>query len=326
MSPTARCLAPILFAVLAVPSVASGPPAFTPSPEDSPSLAGARLFAFVKHFERAVNQRDSMAISNALDTGAMMDRVCEGLDVSPEQRREFADGALRSRWSAAYLHRLGEDGHIKLVRVRDDSGRSQALYRIVGDDGLDYHDAVLGVDDTGRIAIVDLYVFTGGEMMSQTLRRLLLEHMDSDRSVAPAAPGTGTVAADLAGLDQLMRSRNWADAEEAVTRIEEAVGDDPYLDTLRAYFLCEQGSFVRAAETAERSISGEPMLEEARLVRLRVALAQRDYAEVAHCLTVLERDFDWNLDSIADAPAYARFVRSPSCKMWFASRETALAR
>ncbi len=322
MLPTVRCLAPILLAVLAVPSVASGQPAFTPAPENAPSLVGARLFAFVKHFERAVNQRDSRAISDALDTGAMMDLVCEGLDVSAEQRREFADGAGRSRWSAPYGGRLGEAGHLKLLKVRDESGGPRALYRIVGDDGLDYHDAVLNVDDTGRIVIVDLYVFAAGEMMSQTLRRQLMEQLGSDRSVAPAAPGA--VSADLTGLDRLIRARNWAGAKGAVNRIEEAVGDDPYLDTLRAYFLCEQGSFVRAAVTAERSISGEPMLEEARLVRLRVALAQRDYAVVAHCLTVLERDFDWNLDTIADAPAYARFVRSPSCKLWFASRQTAL--
>ena len=324
MSPTAHYLAAILCAVLAVPSVASGPPAFTPTPDDSPSLAGARLFAFVKHFERAVNRRDSRAINDALEMDAMMDLVCEGLDVSPAQRQAFADGIGRSRWSAAYLDRLGETGHIKLLKVRDENGRPRALYRLVGDDGLNYHDAVLDTDDRGRDVIVDLYVFADGEMMSQTLRRRLVEQLGSDRSVPPAAPGE--VAADLVGLNQLIRSQRWLDARESVSRIAKTIGDDPYLDTLRAYFLCEQGSFDRAAVTADRSISGEPMLEEARLVRLRVALAQRDFAEVADCLTVLERDFDWKLDSISDSPAYAQFVRSPSCKMWFAARETGLAR
>ena len=324
MSPTLHCLAPILCAVLAVPSVASGPPAFTAAPEDSPSLAGARLFAFVKHFERAVNRGDTGAVNAALDTDALMDLVCEGLDVSPAQRQVFADEVGRPRWSAAYLDRLGETGHIKLLKVRDEDGHARALYRLVGDDGLNYHDAVLDTDDRGRIVIVDMYVFADGEMMSQRLRRRLVEQRGSDRSATPA--GQGTVAADLVGLQTLIRSRSWTDAGEAVTRIREAIGDDPYLDTLRAYFLCEQGSLDSAAVTADRSISREPMLEEARLVRLRVALAQRDFAEVAECLTVLERDFNWNLDTIADSPAYARFVRSPSCKMWFATRETALVR
>lgn len=318
MSPTLRCLAAILSAVLAAPTVASAPPAFTPAPEDSPSLAGARLFAFVKHFERAVNRRDSRAIIDALDTDAMMDQVCEGLDVSAAQRQAFVDEVGRSRWLAACLDRLGESGHIKLLKVRDENGHARALYRRVGNDGLNYHDAVLDTDDRGRVVIVDLYVFAGGEMMSQTLRRRLVEQLGSGRSVPPAAGGE--VAADLVGLNQLIRSQRWVDARESVSRIAKAIGDDPYLDTLRAYFLCEQRSFDRAAVTADRSISSEPMLEEARLVRLRVALAQQDFAEVAHCLTVLERDFDWNLDNISDLPAYAKFVRSPACKQWFAAR------
>ena len=132
--------------------------------------------------------------------------------------------------------------------------------------------------------------------------------------------------ADLVVLDELIMREKWDDALEAVSRIGKVVGDDPYLDTLRAYFLCERGTYDRAAEVADRSIKGEPMMEEARLIRLRVALAQHDFDAVAESLTVLEHDFGWILDDLHAAPAYGLFVRSPSYKRWLGDRKTALAR
>ena len=98
------------------------------------------------------------------------------------------------------------------------------------------------------------------------------------------------------------------------------------IDTLRAFFLCERGTYDRAAESADRSILGDPMLEEARLIRLRVAMAQHDFKAVAESLTVLERDFGWVLDDLAAAPAYGLFVRSPNYKQWMSTRRTALAK
>ena len=75
-----------------------------------------------------------------------------------------------------------------------------------------------------------------------------------------------------------------------------------------------------------RPSQGDPLLEEARLIRLRVALVQHNFGAVTESLIVLERDFGWVLDDLRDAPAYGLFVRSPSYKRWMSSRSTALAR
>jgi len=324
MSPIARFTTTLLFAVtLAVGAMASDPPMFTPGPVDSKAFADVRVFAFVKSFERAVNKRDTEAIKSAFDTDAMMDRVCEGLSVTPAQRRSFALTVGLASASAPYLETVGAGGHIKFLRVHEMDGGPRALYRLTGDDGLNYHDAVLRLTDRGRVAIVDAYVYDTGEMMSAALRRMLVQQLGFDAAVPPRDPDP--VATDLAALNELIIGEKWDEAIETIGRIGKAVGEDPYLDTLLAYFLCERGTYDRAAESADWSIQGEPMLEEARLIRLRVALVQHDYGAVAESLTVLERDFGWVLDDLRAAPAYGLFVRSPSYKRWIATRETALA-
>ncbi len=324
MSPVARSVTTMLFAVtLAVPAMASDPPAFTPGPVNSKAFADAQLFAFVKRFERAVNKRDTDAINAAFDPDMLMDRVCAGLPVTPAQGRKFALTVGLAIVSAPYLDTVGAGGHVKFLRVHELDGGRRALYRLTGDDGLNYHDAVLALTDHGRVAIVDAYVYDTGEMISAVLRRMLVQQLGLDVAESPRDPDP--VAADLVSLDELIRREKWDEALDSIRSIGKAVGEDPYLDMLAAYFLCERGSYDSAAESAEWSIQGEPMLEEARLIRLRVALVQHDFGAVAESLTVLERDFGWVLDNLRAAPAYGLFVRSPSYKRWMTTRDTALA-
>ncbi len=150
MSPVSRSVTTMLFAVtLAVPAMASDPPAFTPGPVDSKAFADAQLFAFVKRFERAVNKRDADAISGAFDLDALMDRVCEGLSVTPAQRKSFALTGEFASLTAPYLETVSQGGHVKLLRLHVMDGGPRALYRLTGDDGLNYRDAVLAWTDLG---------------------------------------------------------------------------------------------------------------------------------------------------------------------------------
>ena len=324
MSPIARSITTILLAVtLGVPAIASDPPAFTPGPADSKALTDARLFSFVKRFERAVNARDADAINAAFDPDMLMDRVCAGLPVTPAQRESFVLTVGFASLSAPYLETMSRGGHVKLLRLHETDGGPRALYRLTGDDGLNYHDAVLARTDLGRVTIVDAYVYDAGEMMSVALRRILVQVLGLDATEPPRDPDP--VAADLVALDELIDRQKWDEALDAIQRIREGVGEDPYLDMLHAYFLCERGTYDLAAEAAEWSIQGDPMLEEARLIRLRVALVQHDFGAVAASLTVLERDFGWVLDDLRAAPAYGLFVRSPSYRRWISTRATALA-
>ncbi len=327
MSPSARFVAASLVALFAAPAWAQTSQGLA---LDSPE---ARVFAFSNHFERVVNGRDAVAIDRAFDTAALWDRVLEGF--TPALRQSLPTLVRPSQW---VLDGLERTGHIKLLEVRDVDGVPRALFRVVGDAGLNYLDAVVTVDEGGRVAIVDAYVLASGEMMSQSLRRALIAQLGSDPGAATVSPTAaaeadryrqrldGDPVADLAALDQATVRARWDDAIGIVSRLERAVGEDPYLDTFRAYFLCERGSYDLATDAADRALEREPMLEEARLMRLRVALAQRDFDAVRQSLLILERGFGWDLDDLRSAPAYSEFARSRAHTRWILSRQTAHVR
>lgn len=330
MSPSARCVAASLVALFAAPAWAQ------PSRGMALDSTEARVFAFSHHFERVVNDRDAVAIDRAFDMAALSDRILAGL--TPAQRQSLATLVGPSQW---VLDGLERTGHIKLLEVREVDGVPRALFRVVGDAGLNYLDTVVTVEEGGRVAIVDAYVFASGEMMSQSLRRALIAQLASDPETATALTVSPTAAAeadryrqrldgdpvaDLAALDQATVQARWDDAIGIVSRLERAVGEDPYLDTFRAYFLCERGSYDLATDAADRALEREPMLEEARLMRLRVALAQRDFDAVRQSLLILERGFGWDLDDLRSAPAYSEFARSRAHTRWILSRQTAHVR
>jgi hypothetical protein len=330
MSPSAGLLAASLVILVGTPTWAQT------SQDETLDPTEARVLAFANHFERVVNDRDALAIDRAFDTAMLWDRVLDGF--TPALRQSLPTLVGPSQW---VLDGLEPNGHIKLLAVRDVNGAPHALFRVVGDAGLNYLDAVITVEQGERVAIVDAYVFASGEMMSQSLHHALIAQWGSDQEMAteltisPVAAAEadryrrrldGDPAADLAELDLATLQSRWDDAIAVVIRLERTVGNDPYLDTLTAYFLCEWGSYDRATDAADRALEHEPMLEEARLMRLRVALAQRDFDAVGRSLMILERGFGWDLDDLRSAPAYTEFVRSPAHTRWLLSRQTAHAR
>ena len=327
MSPSAGFVAASLAAVLAVPAWAQSSRGVTGDSTEK------RVLAIANHFERVVNDRDAIAIDRAIDTDVLWDRVLEGN--TAELRQSLPTLVAPSQW---ILDGLEPSGHIKLLKVRDVDGVPHALFRVVGNAGLNYLDAVITAEQGERVAIVDAYVYASGEMMSQSLRHALVAQSGSDQearlTINPAAAAEadryrqrldGDPIADLPELDQATLQARWDDAIEIVARLERTVGEDPYLDTLTAYFLCERGSYDLATDSADRALEREPMLEEARLMRLRVALAQRDFEAVGRSLLILERGFGWDLSDLRSAPAYTEFVRSPAHTRWLLSRQTAHA-
>jgi len=329
MSPSASFVAASLVVLLA------GPVWAQTSQGVALDSTEARVFAFANRFERVVNDRDTDAIDRAFDTDVLWARALEGL--TPAQRQSLPTLIRPSQW---VLDGVQRTGHIKLLTVRDMDSVPRALFRVIGDAGLNYLDAVVTAEDDGPVAIVDAYVFAGGEMMSQSLRRAVIAQSGSDPgtatelTVGPTAAAEadryrqrldGDPVADLAALDQATVEARWDDAITIVSHLQRAVGEDPYLDTLTAYFLCERGSYDLATDAADRALEREPMLEEARLMRLRVALARRDFDAVGQSLLILERGFGWDLNDLRSAPAYSEFVRSPAHTRWLLSRQTAHA-
>lgn len=160
----------------------------------------AEAVAFAREVEKAVAAHDRDAFSAMVDWEAILDSATEGLGALPASRKGFAEGVMgslkRDEGIVGVICGKPDDGanRLKFLRTREEGGRRRILFRLTpGTGGVAYYELVLGRPGGGKLRAVDLYVYTTGELVSQTLRRAYLPL---------AAHDTRGLLDRLAGRDQ----------------------------------------------------------------------------------------------------------------------------
>jgi tetratricopeptide (TPR) repeat protein len=117
---------------------------------------------------------DTDYINQLFDKEFIMDKILIKSDESYIQsfNEGFKEGMKTFDYGQRILQEMGESGTYDFLRSSiKPSGAYHLLFRIHGDDGLNYHDYKLK-EINGEVKIVDVYYFTSGEYFSKTLRDL----------------------------------------------------------------------------------------------------------------------------------------------------------
>jgi tetratricopeptide (TPR) repeat protein len=89
-------------------------------------------------------------------------------------QRAFVDLAISNPLGTLIDKEVAEGGSYSLLRVTRRGEQHYAAFRLIGTQGLNYHNLKLNKNNEGRIVASDLYALTSGELMSVTLRRTFL--------------------------------------------------------------------------------------------------------------------------------------------------------
>lgn len=156
----------------------------TQSPATAAKAAPVKIeaaTAFAKEIEKAINAGDHQAFDDALNVVMLADLSCKGLPFkNAAQQSEFlrsmtADLKRSFSLGQNITKAAGDSGEgYTLLRVRQIDGDTRALFRLLGESGLNYHDLVLAMAPSGKVEIIDAEIYMSGEMLSQTMRRLML--------------------------------------------------------------------------------------------------------------------------------------------------------
>jgi hypothetical protein len=277
---------------------------------------------------------------------------------------------------------LGKAGSYHLLRIREVNGSSRALFRVIGMNGLDYHDLVLGRDGQSKPCFIDVYVFVNGETMSQTMGRAMRQIAAAQRPGEPLDPYTrgmmrlgemrqlvaqkrgaealnvynelpaeaqaersvqivrlaaarqtdestyqqamddfvkrfkGDASIDLIEIDQQFIRGKFDAMSAAIDRLDRNVGGDPYLDVMRGSARLAQNDLPGARQFVQKAAAAEPDLVNAYDAMLNIAVKQKDHAETARLLALLEKRFGRSFGDLASAPQFAAFVQSPEYQAW----------
>jgi hypothetical protein len=130
-------------------------------------------------------------------------------------------------------------------------------------------------------------------------------------------------AVDLSRLLIYPWTGQYEDALRASDRIERAVGEDAYLDAVRADLEWGAGHLERARLRAREAQVAEPGLGRPYRTLWRIALAERDFAEATRLTAILHREFGLRLARLAADTAAADLLASKEYRAWLRGRRAA---
>ncbi len=354
-----------------------------------PDYNDEELAALCKQLEDAYNATDAAAVSKCLDMNAMVDRVFLNIAADPKLESSLRAGLTEPAMLEQFVAQLRTDtngtGGVRYLRniVRD--GQTRALFRVVGDQGLNYHEYLpQRVGD--RLVFSDIYLWIVAEDFSNTFRRIVLQEQASQlgkdkQQLSPqlqanqkmqaaikagdfagaiavydaldpkyrkdkllqamhvkAAGASGDQAAiikalteyaklfkgdptvDLITLDVHAYTKQYDDADAALTRIDTAIGGDPYIQFLRANNLREQNQVDQAISTARAAIEQEPTLIQPGLLLLSQYTANKDYRSAANTMRDLETRTTFVFGDLKEMPEFAEFAKSKEYEQFIAER------
>jgi uncharacterized protein HemY len=99
-------------------------------------------------------------------------------------------------------------------------------------------------------------------------------------------------------------------ALQALARLSERAGPDPYFHVLRATTLLQMKDVAGARSAALQALQEEPELDVARFTLVTIALRSKDWTETARWIGELDAHGAVNLPSLRTAPGFAEFAAS----------------
>lgn len=191
----------------------------------------------VKSIEAAVAHQDMNAFNALIDEEQMVDRILAGLDASNAFRTSFMQG-MREGGGLANLSReimgsVQQGGDYIFVRMVQSGEEIHPLFRLTLPEsgGMNYHELIISVDAQKQPRIADIHVYLSGELLSQSIRRLVLPAVASENS-GILAKLTGAESAFLnhvstmQKINDLSRSQQYSEALALFQTLPESLQKD----------------------------------------------------------------------------------------------------
>lgn len=154
-----------------------------------------------------------------------------------------------------------------------------------------------------------------------TLRMLIAqgmgdaEHLASLQEIERLFPNDPALS--LVQVDANILAKRYPQALEAVDRVDQIVGGDPYLDGMRADIRLQAGDLAGSQKDVARGCEREPGLIDLWWTRLGVSLKADTHAETARALDEINQRFGIEFqDDLGAVAEYARFAASPEHAAW----------
>lgn len=164
--------------------------------------------AFARKIESSIERREPEFFDEALDKQSFLKKAGMG---NSRDAKAFGSGVQQGmKMGSTIVSSVSKKGTYKLLRIYEKDNVQHALFRLYDDGSLNYHDIEL--KRSGKdVKIADIFVYTSGELLSETIRGLYDEMMLTKGEIS--ASSLSSWASKLPEMRRLMTS---GQAEEAL--------------------------------------------------------------------------------------------------------------
>jgi tetratricopeptide (TPR) repeat protein len=136
---------------------------------------------FAQSLVKAVKEQDAAQLAKLMDWNALLGTASRNITAPDKTRLRFVadmkgDAKKPGLLPRQFLDLISRGGEYKFLRRHAVGNQARLVFRLALPDGagLNYHDVVLDRAGDGGLKGADVYIFTNGELLSQTARRAFL--------------------------------------------------------------------------------------------------------------------------------------------------------
>lgn len=250
-------------------------------------ISPAEASAFARQIENAFAAKDIQPFVDAFDNPAVVKAALAGLTV-PEKDLKEIGSTTKMGLSLAnrILGSIQDGGSYRLLRVETGGATPVPVFRLLSQGSVNYHRWQLARDANRKLRIADIDVFISGELLSQTMRRLLVP--------ALAAAGKGQAdeyvkqLEDVFAMQRLASGGSHKDAIEVWEKLPAAIRNEKAIMLDRLQYAQKVGgrAWDDAVADYQKRFPDDPVLE---LVRINALSSQRKYTEALDAVDRLDK-------------------------------------
>lgn len=207
---------------------------------------------FSQRFIAGLKSGNQSKLSEVLDLDMVAARTMQGIELSNDEfeamrKRILVDLTSESGLSGQVATVLASGGSYRQLQVHEVDGHKRVLLRLLApQSGVNYHDVVLNKTDDGKIRAVDVHVVLTGEMLSETMKRILipLAARQNPSLLERLTPREKSVSARMKDILRMMDSvsrNSFADALATFDRLPTDVKTEKFVLLLRLRAAREPG-------------------------------------------------------------------------------------
>jgi tetratricopeptide (TPR) repeat protein len=255
---------------------------------------------FAMELENAAKSGDVQRVNGLLRYEDLARRCISDLGLSAKFQQEFITGFRRAQnQSGATLggqicESLRNGGSYHFLHGHAVAGQQRALFRMIASNaGVNYHDIVLARFPDGQIGVADIHSLATGEMISQTVRRLLIPAISLANS-GLLARLTGKDKEYMANFErikaitQAIRASRPADAQAAYRQLPRELQEDKAILIVYGHAAQAIGNeeYARTMETVRRLYPDDPCID---ILSIDHHFLRKEYDESLKCIERVDR-------------------------------------